>query len=255
MHLLVLIKQVTEPETVFDLNDGRAAPRAEPRYKLNSYDEFALEAALQIREAHPGSTLTALTIGPPRTEAALQRAVGLGFDRAVRLETGDSVDPDPALLAALAAQWAAGQGFDLILAGALAEDDRQGVVGAMLAQRLNLPLAGSVVELKPEPDRGRLIVHRELEGGRRQVMELPLPTVATVQSGLNEPRYPTLSNMLRAKKTPPEVVEMTLPEPPPQARSIGLARPERSRVGRVLEGDTAAKAAELVDLLRKRALL
>jgi len=254
MRILCLIKQASEPESRFDLQQGRLLLRQPLRAKMSSYDEYALEAALGFKDAMPDTQLTALTLGPPACDAVLQRALGMGADQAVRLDDQDGVVTRPLAVASAMAAWAGSQGFDLILAGVMSEDAMQGAVGPMLAELLDLPLVTGAVELALGPDDASLVIQREMEGGLRQEVTLPLPAMVTINSGQSQPRYPTLSKLLKAKQTPPVVVEPAAPDPPREV-VIETGLPGKTRAGLVLEGDTASKASQLLALLRERALL
>ncbi|MCB2227591.1 MAG: electron transfer flavoprotein subunit beta/FixA family protein [Desulfarculaceae bacterium] len=254
MRVLCLLKQVCEPESLFDLQEGRPVLRPPARWKMSSYDEYALEAALALKDARPDTEVTALSLGPARCEAVLERALGMGADRAVRLDDLDETIARPLAVASAVAAWAEGQGFDLILAGVMSDDAMQGAVGPMLAELLGLPLATGAVELALAEDAKSLTAQREMEGGRRQEVTLPLPALATINSGPARPRYPTLSKLLKAKETAPLVIDPTAPAPPLEAvREYRL--PVKTRAGLMLSGDIQAKASRLLDLLRERALL
>ncbi len=254
MRILCLIKQVSKPESRFDLQQRRLVLRPPLRVKMSSYDEYALEAALALKDAMPGTQVTALTLGPPACDAVLQRALGMGADQAARLDDRDGAMARPLAVAKAMANWAKGQGFDLILAGVMSEDALQGAVGPMLAELLDLPLATGAVELAPGPESASLVAIREMEGGLRQKVTLPLPALVTINSGQSQPRYPTLSKFLKAKQTTPLLVEPAEPEPPREV-VLETRLPGKTRAGLRIEGDTASKAAQLLAMLRERALL
>lgn len=254
MRILVCLKQVWEPESGFDLQGNRLRPRLAPRRKISAYDELALEEALRLGDSLPQARVTALSVGPAPVVEALRRALGMGARQAVHLVAPEEPPPRPAALAAAIAAWAGEQGFDLILTGVMSEDAMQGAVGPMLAARLGLPCVTSVVGLEIG-DQG-LSVEREMEGGRRQRLAVSLPALLTIQSGPLQPRYPSLSSLLRAKKTTPltlQAAELAAPREPEKV--IALAPPEKRRAGLVLPGDPAQKAARLLAILRQRSLL
>ncbi|MBU1154787.1 MAG: electron transfer flavoprotein subunit beta/FixA family protein [Proteobacteria bacterium] len=254
MRVLVCLKQVWEPESLFDLQGAELRPRPPLRRKISSYDELALEEALRLKDRLPEARVTALSVGPATVVDALRRALGMGADQVVHILAPEQPPPRPSTLAAWIAAWAREQGFDLILAGVMSEDTMQGAVGPMLAAKLGMPAVTSVVRL--EAGSGSLEVEREMEGGRRQRLAVQLPALVTIQSGPNQPRYPTLSNLLRAKKTTPFTLEATgLAAPIEREKVLAMAPPEKLRTGLVLEGDTAQKAERLLAILRERALL
>ncbi len=256
MRILTCLKQVAEPDSQFDLAGGRARLRPSARRKMSSFDEFALEEGLRLKQALPGSQVWALTVGPAEAVAVLQRALGMGADQAAHILAPEEPQPRPASLAAWIAGWARTMSFDLVLAGVMSEDAMQGQVGPLLAHELGLPWATSVVGTQAMEGGRALRVEREMEGGLRQLLEMPLPAVLTIQSSLNRPRYPSLSNLLRAKQTKPLTMEAAgLAAPPEREAVVGAHLPRKTRAGLVLRGSTADKAASLLGLLRERALL
>lgn len=252
MRLLVLVKPVPDPEGGLALDEasGSLLPPAPDGYRLGRYDEIAIEAALRLKEAHPGASVALLTVGPEETAAAaLRRGIGMGADQAIliagRVTAAEAV-------AALIAERVRDGGFDLILGGVVSEDRMQGMVVPMVAARLDWPCATAAVALALEPQTLRLDVEREIEAGGREMVRLELPAAVTLQSGLYRPRYPTLSGLLRANRLALE----RIPAPPAAAEPPErYARPARARAGRMLSGSREEKAAALVQILRQKALL
>jgi electron transfer flavoprotein beta subunit len=256
MRLLVAIKEVIEPETRLQV-DGAGqlvVPDGPVAFWLNRFDEFAVEAAVGIKESRPGVEVDAVTVGPARSVKALERAVGMGVDRAIHVLTEG--EAGPLVTASALAGLARTREYDLIIAGAMSEDQMNGQVGPVLAALLDLPWATLVMALELAPDGREVIVEREIEGGRRHRLSLDLPAVITVQSGINRPRYPSLSNVLRAKKTPPETISLQdLTDGSEPTETLSLAAPAQKRAGLVLEGDTRAKAEALQKILTDRGFL
>jgi len=126
----------------------------------------------------------------------------------------------------------------------------------MIAELLSLPCATSTIFERLSPNNGTVYVEREIEGGLRDTLELSLPAVLTIQTGINKPRYPSLSNVLRAKKQKMETIEVSSSEQPePKERVVRLALPKKSRSGVVLEGTQQEKAAQLLQILRDKSIL
>ncbi len=256
MRILVCCKQVDEPESLLLDEQGRPYPNAPARRKLAEWDARALEEALVLKETRPGVEVWAVTVGPAEADAVLQRALGMGADQAAHILAADDPPLRPATIAAWLAEFARERGFDLILCGVMSEDSLQGLVGLMLAELLGLACATGVVGLALVPDQAGLRVEREMEGGRRQAMTLPLSALVTVGSSPRQPRYPSLSNLLRAKKAPRLLIEAeTLAPAPVREERLGLSLPQRQRAGLRLVGSPAEKAAQLRDILRERSLL
>lgn len=256
MRILVCCKQVAEPESLLLDEQGRPDPGVPARTKLAEWDARALEEALVLKETRPGVEVWVATAGPAEADAVLQRALGMGADQAAHILAGDDPPLRPAAIATWLAEFARGRGFDLILCGVMSEDAMQGLVGPMLAESLGLPCATGAVSLVLSPDDTGMRVEREMEGGRRQAVSLPLPALVTVGASPRQPRYPSLSNLMRAKKAPRLRIEaQSLAPAPVREERRGLSLPQRQRAGLRLGGGPAEKAAQLRAILQERSLL
>jgi electron transfer flavoprotein beta subunit len=258
MKILVCTKQVPDGEALLKVDDSGKGVITEhtPRYQMNSFDEYAVEEAVALKESHPGTTVDVLSLGPPRVRAVLERALGMGADGSLHLETESESGLSPLTVATWIAAGIRPRRYDLIFTGAMSEDGLSGQVGPLLAELLGYPCATSVIRLQLDPENSLAVVEREIEGGLREQLEMKLPVVLAVQTGLNKPRYPTLSGLLRAKKQAPLVIRTAdLEQIPNPDNLLGLGRPVRTRAGEILTGDTREKAARLVSILREKALL
>ena len=194
-----------------------------------------MEEALRIKEAFPDTLVDVISVGPARAADAIRRALGMGADNGIHVVTGEGQVPDAYQTAWWIASFARDRGYRLILAGAMSEDLMQGQVGPMIAELLSMPCATFVVDQRIQADNGTVIAQRGIEGGYRQTVELDLPAVLTLQASINRPRYPSLSNMLRAGKQDLEIVEPDpLEQAGPRMETIRLETPEKSRSGVVL---------------------
>ncbi|MFH1034955.1 MAG: electron transfer flavoprotein subunit beta/FixA family protein [Pseudomonadota bacterium] len=264
MNILVCVKQVPEPETALDWGTGQPLTAAEgARMVMSGLDAHALECALSLAHGQgkdqardqPRARVEAVTVGPPAAAAVLERARGMGAAAGFHILSPGQEDPPALSVAAWLAAWARGRAYDLILTGAMSQDAMQGQVGPLLAGLLGLDWASLAVKMSLAAP-GRLYVEREIEAGRRQCLELDLPALVSVQASPRQPRYPSLSNLLKAKASPPEVIDAQgLPAPAPRQALLGLARPQRRRAGRVLSGSLPDQATELCAILRRRGLL
>lgn len=257
MNILVCVKQVPDAEAPFSIgSDGRSVNVVEGAWRLNGFDAFAVEEALRIRAAFPDTTVEALTVGPARASEVLRRAMAMGADRGIHILRPGEDDPLPGEVAALIASAVGGRRLDLILAGVMAEDDMQGQTGPMLAEHLSLPCATAVMAQEIAPDGGTARVERELEGGFREALEVSLPALLTVQSGINHPRYPSLSHVLRSRTQPIEIIHAgRLPVPPRRERIVRVIRRETSGKTLFLAGASLEKAEQLADYFLEKALL
>jgi electron transfer flavoprotein beta subunit len=258
VKILVCIKQVIDPQMPVNLDErGRVVlPEGDLKYWMNRADEFAIEEAILIKEAGFGTTVDALTVGPKHAAQVLERAMGMGADNGVHILLQEKDFLNPLNIASYIAAYALNKGYDLILTGVMGEDHMQGQVGPMLAELLGFPCATSVIFEKISDERGAVYVEREIEGGFRSALELDLPAVLTVQTGINKPRYPTLSNLLRAKKQKALVVEShILGATEDRERVVRACYPGKSRAGLMLDGSGKDKAVRLLEILEKEALI
>jgi electron transfer flavoprotein beta subunit len=258
MKLLVCVKQVPESTAAVRLDDatGRLTTDESAGFRMNRFDECAVEEALRLKEAHGDTTVEVATVGPPEWSKVIKRAMGMGADHGIHVVTDHGEPHCPRVRAGLIAAFARKRGYDLVLAGAMAEDDMHAQVGSLLAEFLSIPCATWVVATDLDVSRGRVTAEREIGGGTRDVVELELPASLTVQLGINRPRYPSLSNLTRAHRQPLETIAASdLEQPEPGQEQVRAEYPRRARSGEVLEGTIKEKAVRLVEILRGRAIL
>ena len=258
MKILVCIKQVPDSEAAVCLDEttGRVRQGRHQSYRMNNADAFAVEEAVLIKEAFPDTVVDVLTAGPERAGLVLERAMGMGADKGVHILVPKEGYLSPLTIAIWIAAHASDEGYDLILTGVMAEDDMQGQVGPLAAELLSLPCATSVIFEEIRRENRTIYVEREIEDGQRDMLELDLPAVLTIQTGINNPRYPSLSNLLRAKKQKALVISPDmLPKLEDREKILRARYPLKSRTGVVLEGDQKEKAAQLLQILQEKAFL
>lgn len=249
MKILVCIKQVPRKDALLQLNGARTWIREDIQWEMNEPDAYALEEALRQKEQH-GGEVVALTAGAPRSEQVLREALAKGADRAIHLEDDRFTTLDPGNVArAIAA--AIGEPFDLILTGLQSDDSGHAQTGALLAELLGWPHATIIMQIE-KTDSG-IRVKRELEAGYFQFVDMPLPAVLTIQSGINKLRYATLIGIKQAKNKP--LRKVTLGE---VQSAIGnnlqkierLYVPQKTKKTEYIEGPAGEVARKLVDKLR-----
>jgi electron transfer flavoprotein beta subunit len=247
MKIAVCIKQVPTREWQPRLaDDGRSIREQDASWELNEPDAYALEEALRLREAHGGEVVVC-TAGPARATQVLREALARGADRAIHVDDPALATADAMAVAAALADACGGEAFDLILTGLQSDDQGYAQTGVVLAARLGLPHATIIMDVKI--DGGRLRVKRELEGGWFQWVEMPLPAVLTIQSGINQLRYATLKGIMAAKKK--EIRRVTPASPvSPRVSIVSLYVPEKSKKTEFVSGGAADAAAALVKKLR-----
>jgi len=259
LNVLVFVKQVPDTETRIQIKDGQV-DLSSVKWVANPYDEFAIEEALRIKERLGAGKVTVVSLGPDRVKDAIKYALSLGADEGVHVK-GDGVAlDDPSCVATVLAAAARKIGFDLILTGKQGVDHDWSQAGVMLAERLDLPHVSVVVHLELDAAAKTGRAKREVEGGD-EVVEFSLPAVITAQKGLNEPRYASLKGIMAVKKkTIPEwsladlgVDAATVGPEAAGVRFLEFSLPPARAAGKVLEGDPADTARELVRLLRQEA--
>lgn len=259
MKILVLVKSVPKSDTRVSVADG-ALNESDFSYELNIYDEYAIEAALQLKDGR-GAEVVLVTLGPDRCEADIRKGLAMGADEAYLLSDdafqGGDARSDAKALAAACKQI----GFDLLLAGKQAIDTDQAQTGLRVAEILGLPHAGAVVKLEVAEAGDKAICHAEIEGGQEKI-EIALPGLVTCQKGLGEPRFASLPGIMKAKRK--KVTLLTPADLGLSADEVGAAGagtavlsyaapPERA-AGRLVEGaDAGEKAKNLAKLLREEA--
>lgn len=229
---------------------------------LGPFEALALEAGLKLKDQDPSVTLDVIAAGPPEWEAVLRRALGMGADNGYHVllpGRGECDGMVPAssiakMMARAMAQPDIAPAYDLILTGVMSQDLMAGQTGPMMAEYLNAALATAVIHLWA-CDAG-LRAEREWEGGRREDLELPLPALVTIQAGGYVPRYPNLSNMLRAKSLPIHQIRLAdLGDIRPNEVFWGTIVPENTRAGKTVTGSVDVQAAALKSFLKEKAVI
>ncbi|MCF8128123.1 MAG: electron transfer flavoprotein subunit beta/FixA family protein [Deltaproteobacteria bacterium] len=257
MKILVCVKQVPEPEGIAVNRDAHRMVKLETfgRFAMNRFDEFAVEQAINIKESLSEVHVHGITVGPDRADQVLKRAVGMGCDEGIHLLTPTEIDHGPAAVAAWISQVGSGK-YDLILCGTMSEDTMNGQVGPMAAGLMDLPYATQVIGMQLARDLTHVTIEREIEGGAREMLKLPLPVLLALQSGINRPRYPSLSNLLRANQKVFETISTdTLAPVTTEIDCLGFLLPVRARPAQLLAGSAKEKAEQVAALLKARALI
>lgn len=245
MNILVCISRVPDTASRIMVSaDGKTVDKQGIKYIVNPYDEFALEEALRLREKNGGS-VTALAVGPDGAKDILRTALAMGVDKAVLVKADENIDSFA--VAENLANYAKETNPELVLLGKQSVDFDSLQIPSSLAEMLSMPSVSVVTKLTI--DGSKATAEREVEGGR-EVVELTMPCVVSCQKGLNDPRYPKLPDIMKAKSKPIE--ERAASNSEARTTVIGMSIPSKTRVGKVL-GDTDADIAELVRLLHEDA--
>ncbi len=248
MRILSVIRQVLDAEENVKIRDAQV-DMAGSKLVVDTMDEYGIEEALRLREKLPDVSVIVMAIGPVRSEEALRTALALGADRAILVETEELLDV--IAVSSVVAQVAQREQADLILCGGQQADwDSQGL-GAAIAERLHWPQATWTTRLAI--DGGQVTGTHDVEEGS-ETFALSLPAVVTTQQGLNEPRYPTLPNIMKAKKKEMKREPLAGFGVAPKLKLMGAQVQVKQRLRTMIEGkDPASAADQLIDLLRNQA--
>lgn len=260
MDIVTCIKQVpdTSKMDIVKIDDSQKEIDKEGLvYKINEWDEYVLETAAQVKEKL-GGTLTAITVGAKDWDEVLRKALAMGADRAIRIDE-DVTAADPYDVARILAKAIEGLDYDLILFGAQSEDFNSGQLGGMVAEMLGLSHAAMVVEL--DIDQGNTIkIKRELEAGAFEAYTVELPTLLTTQTGINQPRYLSISAIRRAMKgelqtTPLKDMGISLEEKTPMIKLERIEFPPEGKKAEMISGSPEESAEKLANILKNEGII
>jgi len=252
MKIFVCIKQVPDTEASLNIKEGNRIDGSNIKWIINPYDEYAVEEALQLQEKNPGSTVTAITLGPERAEDVLRKAMAMGIGDAIHLESEQILDHKTAARAL--ASVLKEEKPDLILMGKQAIDDDAFLSHVYLAEYLGVPVTTNVISLHLEE--GKVVVERDIDEGDREKIEMALPCVVAATKGLNEPRYASLMGIMKAKNKPLKKIAATDAQIDPADNQVDVTRlsvPPEKPAGKMLEGEPGEMVDKLVELLQNEA--
>jgi len=250
LKILVCMKQVPQKDAPLKVNESGKWIREDISYEVNEPDAYALEEALRQKEKHGGEVVV-ITAGPTRASQVLREALAKGADRAIHLEDANFVGLDAMNTAKAFAAAIKEDQFDLIFTGLQSDDYGYAQTGVIISELLGWPHATIIMQIEKKD--GGIRVKRELEAGFFQFVEMPLPAVLTIQSGINKLRYATLIGIKQAKNKPLRKVmwaevEGSLTQNLQQIQRLYI--PEKTKKTEMLEGPPAEVAKKLVDKLR-----
>jgi len=253
MNIIVCVKRIpkTAEADLFIDKNGKDVKKDNLVFHINDWDSYAVREAARLREEF-GGNVTVLIVGPEESKEVLTRCLAMGADKALRIE--EPASSDSHLIARILAQAIKNQSFDLILTGVQAEDDGCGQVGVSLAQMLGLPHAAIVTHIEINGDKAK--VRRELEGGIEEAIELKLPAVLTIQTGINEPKYVSLAAILDAedketKEVGMEEIGFTLKGP--LDTTVGeVFFPPIGKMAEILKGSPEEVVTQVTEIIKKK---
>jgi electron transfer flavoprotein beta subunit len=253
VKILVCMKQVPQKDAPIKLNEAGTWIREDVSYEVNEPDAYALEEALRQKEKHGGEVVI-ITAGPTRSQQVLREALAKGADRAIQLEDNGFVGLDAYNTARAFAAAIQEEQFDLIFTGLQSDDYGYAQTGVILAELLGWPHATIIMQI--EKTESGIRVKRELEAGYFQFVDMPLPAVLTIQSGINKLRYATLIGIKQAKNKPLRKVTVADVQSAVGQNMQKIERlyvPQKTKKTEMLEGPPGEVAKKLVDKLRNEA--
>jgi electron transfer flavoprotein beta subunit len=250
MKIIVSIKQVPVRDSQLRIDSsGHWIQDNDLSFEINEPDAYALEEALQLKEKLGGEVI-ALCLGPARASQTIREALAKGADRAIHIEEENLTAFDTLGIAKLLAKAASAENPDLILTGLQSDDLGSGQTGVVMAEILGLPSATIIMAV--ETSGSGIKVKRELEDGWFQNVEMPLPALLTIQSGISKLRYATLMGIKRAKTK--EIRRVTAAElgaaPSPSTEIARVYLPQKSKQTEMLDGSPKEAAEKLVERLK-----
>ncbi len=257
MKIAILLKQVPVKDAQLKVNgDGTWIDESDVTFEINESDHYGLEEALRLKEKHGGEVVV-VSMGPERTKEAIKQALAKGADRAIYINDDGVRSADPVINAKILAAALKPENFDLVLSGLQSDDLGHGQTGVIVAELLGMAHATIVMETDVKD--GKIKVKRELESGWFQYVEIPLPAMLTIQSGLNQIRYATIKGIMAAKRK--EIKEVTpadlgLDAAELQSPGVKLHKmyvPVKTKETVILEGDPKEIVSQLVEKLKNEA--
>ncbi len=252
MKILVCIKQVPDMESKFKVAaTGSWYDTADLAWRMNEYDEYAVEQAVRLREQVAGADLTVLSIGSEKVKETMKKALAMGCDRGAHVADDDAAGKEPWQIAGIIAEYAKDKNFDMIFTGMQSQDRGSAQVGILVAEMLGLPSVSTIVSFSYAD--GAIDTKRELEGGIKAKVSTKTPALVTCQLGLNTPRYPTLPNIMKAKKK--ELLSIPVGDLLKVDARLATEKmyfPEKKGGGLILEGEIGDLANSLIAILKEK---
>ncbi len=262
MDIVVCVKHVpetAEAELKID-STGKAIDKAGLVYDINEWDDYALEEAVRIREKH-GGTVTAVTIGPDDSDSTLRKSLARGADKAIRLTDPKFEGSDSYAIAKILASVIKTLHYDIVFCGMQSGDAGYAMVGPILAEMLGVPHATMVKKI--ELATGTAKANRELEGGMEEQLEIKLPALFSIQTGINEPRYVSIMGIRKAMQK--EIKLVTLADTGLTENDVGpqgswvkvetLYVPPVEKQAEFIKGSPDEVATKIAEILKSKGLV
>ena len=257
MRIVTCLKGVPARDARYQLSsEGAGIKESDLTFEINECDEYSLEESLKLAEAHGGEVVI-LTVGRQRAEKSIRKGLAMGADRGMLIRDEEGQLNSPHAVALALAEVLKREEYDLILAGTQSDDWSYAQTGVLLAELLGIPHATIVMEIQADPTQKKVKALREMESGWFQWVELPMPSVLTVQAGISQVRYASLKGIMQAKKKELRTIEISDLgvdwSSVPQVEVVRVYFPEMDKKAKILEGPTETVVEQLVEKLKKEA--
>ncbi len=250
MKIFCLIKQVPDTEVQPRVNqDETDIDRDNIKYVINPYDEFAIQEANRLKQEHPDSEVIVLTLGEGKSKERMRTALAMGCDKGVLIKGENVSQLNPITIAQELSEYLKDKEFDIIFTGKKAVDHDFGIVGPAVASFLDIPVVTAIHSFDLDIDSRKVICKREGHKGE-EVVETSLPAVFTCEKGLNQPKYPSLPSIMKAKKK--VIEEIPCSNQASQSRTLKLTVPKVQREGAIIQGDTESQVQEVIQLMKEK---
>lgn len=247
MKIAVLVKQVVGSESALEISqDQKWIDDSSATFVMNPPDNYAIEEAMLIKEKVGAGEVVIVSMGPQRVQKVIREGLSKGADRGIHIETESLNEIDPLYISKVLAETLRDENFDLILSGLQSDDSGMGQTGVLLGELLNMSTATLAIET--DIDQNKIRVKRELESGWFQWVELEFPASVSIQSGINQPRYPSLKGIMGAKKK--EIKVIPAPQVEKRQSISEIFVPKKSKETEFIETDIDSTVERIIEILK-----
>ena len=247
MKIAVLVKQVVGSESALEISqDQKWIDDSSATFVMNPPDNYAIEEAMLIKEKIGVGEVVIVSMGPQRVQKVIREGLSKGADRGIHIEIESLKEIDPLYTSKVLAKTLRDEKFDLILSGLQSDDSGMGQTGVLLGELLNISTATLAIET--DIDQNKIRVKRELESGWFQWVELESPASVSIQSGINQPRYPSLKGIMGAKKK--EIKVILAPQVEKRQSISEIFVPKKSKETEIIETDIDSTVERIIEILK-----
>ena len=247
MKIAVLVKQVFGSESALQItDDSKWVKEDNASFVMNPPDNYAIEEALIIKEKLGEGEVVIVSQGPTRVQKVIREGLSKGADRGIHIKESGLIETDPLLIAKSIVSAIKDENFDLILSGLQSDDTGMGQTGVLVGELLNMSVA--TLAIQTDIDKEKIRVKRELESGWFQWVTLGSSASVTIQSGINQPRYPSLKGIMRAKKKEIKVIESLSLDRKQSVDKVFV--PQTSKETEIIDTDLNLAVNRIVEILK-----